>query len=280
MAANNLVNTKMDLIAALVQKELTAKASILPYISDFSSMAMKGYKSLELPKLSQFTVQNRVLGAAVAENAALTDSTDVINFDQHPIVLFGYDSHDEYQSSLNYMQNAIERATTAHARNINDLVIAGMIANAGLDLGSVADITLANILTMREFILDNDGDASLISLQVGADQERAILEIPQFSEYQYRGDGAAPVVGGVIGRVYGIPVVLNTRMPAGQAVMVEKSGYGFAFSKDASVDEQKEVTYGSGGRKVAVDADWGHAALLTGEGSAAATKSPYVAVLA
>ena len=79
MAANNLVNTKMDVILAMVQRELKESASLLPFTRDFSAMAVKGAKSISVPKLSSFVVGDRTFGATGTETAALTDSVDVIN---------------------------------------------------------------------------------------------------------------------------------------------------------------------------------------------------------
>ena len=82
MAANNLTNTKAELISSLVQRELINSAILVPFMEDLSSMAMKGYNSISIPKLSNFTVADRAFGAAGADNAALTDSKDTIDLDE------------------------------------------------------------------------------------------------------------------------------------------------------------------------------------------------------
>ncbi len=279
MAANNLVNTKQDLIAALVQKELLEKASLVPFLSNFSSLAGKGAKSISLPKLSSFTVQNRTFGATVTENAALTDDVDTINLDNNKIVLFGYDSHDEMQSTIYYMANAITRASSAHGRNINTDIIAMWESVAGLNInGAVpADITVDDILDMREFLIKNFADMTKTYLVIAADQEKAMLKIPEFSRYDYRGNST--IINGQIGSVYGVPVVINQQVGAQQAYMVNPEGAGFAFQKAPAVAEQSWLAYGTGGKQVAVDVLYGLGGLQLGEGTAAVGKSPMIAML-
>lgn len=279
MAANNLVNTKQDLIAALVQKELLEKASLVPFLSNFSSMAGKGAKSISLPKMSSFTVQNRTFGASVTENAALTDDVDVINLDKNKIVLFGYDSHDEMQSTIDYMANAIARASSAHGRQINSDILTMWSSVAGLNInaGTPADITVDDILDMREFLISNFADMTKSYLVIAADQEKAMLKLPEFSRYDYRGNST--IINGQIGSVYGVPVIINQQIGAQQAYMVNVEGSGLAFQKAPAVAEQSWLAYGTGGKQVAVDVLYGVGGLQLGEGSAAAGKSPMIAKL-
>lgn len=281
MAANNLVNTKQDLISALVLRELKEKASLLPFVSDYSSLAIKGAKSIALPKLSSFTVQNRTLGSAATPNAALTDAKDTINLDKHKIVLFSYDAHDEQQSTIDYMASAVQRAASAHGRQINDDILELWQSVAGQNINAAvpANITAANILSMREFMLKNFADMGKTWLVIGPDQEKVLLGLAEFSQYQYRGDGVAPVVNGIIGSVYGVPVVINTQVEAQQAFMVNIEGSGYAFQMAPSVGEQPDLDFGTGGRKVAVDTDYGCGGLQLGQGTAAPGKSPLISKL-
>lgn len=271
----------MDLIASLVQKELKESASLLPLVTDYSNLAIKGAKSVEIPKLSSFTVQSRAFGAAATENAALTDSTDVINLDQNKIVLFGYDSKDALQSTIEYKMMAAERAGSAHGRDVNTQLIAEFESVAGLNInGAVpADITIADILDMREFLISNFADMSRVSFVIAADQEKVMLQLPEFSRYDYRGNGSSPIVNGQIGSVYGVPVVINQQVKAQQAFMIEQSGCGAAFQAAPAFEEETDLTYGTGGRKCAVDQLYGVGGLQLGEGTAAVGKSPLIAKL-
>lgn len=281
MSANVLTNTKADLIAALVQKELKERASLAPFVMDLSSLAIKGAKSVSLPKLSSFTVQDRSFGAAATENAALTDGVDTIEINKNKLILFGFDSHDEMQSSIDYMMAAISRASSAHGRQVNSDILATWSSVAGLNIngGTPADITIDDILEMRAFLMSNFADMTKTSLIIGVDQEMAMLKLPEFSRYDYRGGNASPIVNGQIGFVYGVPVIVNTQVPASQAFMVNVEGSGYAFQKAPAVAEQSHLAYGTGGKQVAVDCLYGVGGLQIAQGTAAAGKSPLIAKL-
>ena len=281
MAANVLTNTKADLIAALVQRELLERASLVPFVTNYSSLAVKGAKSISIPKLSSFTVQSRAFGAAASENAALTDSVDQIVLNQNNIVLFGYDSHDEQQSSIDYMTAAIQRASAAHGREINSDILATWTSTAGLNLnaGVPADITTDDILDMREFLIGNFADMTKTFLVVAADQEKAMLKLPEFSRYDYRGGNASPIVNGQIGFVYGVPVVINQQVASQQAFMVNVEGSAIAFQKAPMVAEDTALQYGTGGRQVAVDVLYGVGGLQLGQSGVGPTASPLIAKL-
>ena len=282
MAANVLTNTKQDLIAALVQRELKEKASLTSFLTDLSSLAVKGSKSVSVPKLSSFTVQNRSFGAAASENAALTDSKDTINLDKNKIVLFGYDAHDAQQSTIEYKAAAIMRASAAHGRQINSDILTMWASVAGLNInaGTPADITTDDILDMREYLMYGFADMSKSYLVIAADQEKVMLKLPEFSRYDYRGGGAAPIINGVIGQVYGVPVIINQQVAAQQAFMVNLEGSAYAFGMAPAVAEQQAIAYGTGGVQVAVDTTYGVGGLQLGEAGAASGKSPLIAKLA
>ena len=281
MAANNLVNTKMDLISPLVQKELLETATLAQFVTDYSSLAGKGVKQVEIPKLSSFTVQDRSFGAAASENSALTDSTDVIPLDKNKIVLFGYDAKDETQSTISYLSMAARRAAASHGRQVNADIIAmwDSIADLSVNGGSAANITVDAILDMREKLMKNFADMTKVALIVAADQEKEMLKLPEFSRYDYRGNGASPIINGQIGSVYGVPVVINQQVASQQGYMVELSGSAIAFQSAPSIDEDKDLRYGTGGKQVAVDQVYGVGGLQIAAGDAAAGKSPLIAKL-
>ena len=281
MAAQVLATTKNDLIIALVQKELKEAATLTNYLTDFSALASKGVNNIKVPKLSSFTVQDRAFGAAATEATALTDTVDSIPLDKNKIILFGYDSNDEVQSSIDYKMMAIQRASAAHGRQVNSDIITMWTSVAGLNInaGVAADININAILDMREYMLKSYANMAQVALILGTDQEKAMLKLAEFSRYDYRGNGASPIVNGVIGFVYGIPVIVNTQVATQQAFMVSKDGSGFAFQKQPNVAENPKLAYGTGGLEVAVDCLYGVGGLQIEQNGAAATKSPLIAKL-
>jgi hypothetical protein len=281
MAANVLTQAKQDLIASLVQRELKETASLISCLTDHSNLAVKGSKQVSIPKMTSFTVGDRAFGAQGAESAALTVDVDTIALNKNKYILFGYDAADEMQSTIEYKIQAITRAAAAHGRQINDDILAELELVAGISVNGAApaDITASNILAMREFLMANFANMASVKFVIAADQERAMLELPEFSRYDYRGVGPSPIVNGSVGSVYGIPVILNQQIKAQQAFMIAPEGCGFAFQRSPAVGEDTDLRYGVNGMQVAVDCTYGVGGLELGEGSAGAGKSPLVAML-
>lgn len=264
--------TKNDLIISLVQKELAFRSQLLDKVTDFSSYVGKGMKSIKVPKLDSFTVVDRASAAAGAATV-LTSGEDTIDLDKNAFVSWLVDSSDEVQSSMNVQLENIMRATQAHARYIDSQIIAVLDAAAGLDIGA-APLTTALILNAREELIKNFADMSQVFMAVGPDQEKVLLGLSEFSRADYYGTSNIP--NGVIGRVYGMPVIVHQGISTGKAYFWEKSGVGFARQLKPSLAEQPEIEYGSSAKRVVLDQLFGVAGLQLGQLGKLATESPLI----
>ena len=199
-----LGSTKMDLIASAVQRELAFRAKLVPTIMDVSQFAEPGLKPIEFPKLTSFSVAKRVEGSP-GDATVLTATTDVMNLDQNAYVAWIIDATSKIQSRIDAQVQFAERAAAAHARQVDLDIITELETVAGLNEAAVGDVTKANILNMREFLLGNDAMMEDLVFVVAVDQERALLDISEFSQNDIYG---SPVIqSGVIGSLYGIPVM-------------------------------------------------------------------------
>jgi hypothetical protein len=270
-----LSSTKNDLITSLVQKELKFRAKLLATVTDLSSYAGKGMKSISFPKLSSFSVENRA-SAAPGTIQALSATTDKLDLNLNAYVSWLVDSSDEIQSSIDVqIENAL-RAAAAHGRYVDEQIIAVLEAGAGLDIGS-APITSDLILDAREQLVKSFADPMACVMLVGADQEKAMLKIADFVRADYY--GASNIPSGEIGRVWGMPVMVHQGVAAGKAYFYSKDSVGVAFQKAPSMAEQPEIAYGTNAKRVAIDQLFGVKALQTGELGAASGKSPLIVKL-
>ncbi len=276
-AVQTLGNSKNDMIVALVQKELIAKAKFAPLVSDLSAYAVKGTKSISVPKLSSFTVNNRALGAS-EDATALVDGVDTLNLDQNAYIAWIEDHREIYQSTIAYRIEASKRAASAHAKFVDERLLVTARLVSGLDLGTGLDITNDDILDLRAFILKNDGELDKCSLWIAVDQETAMLKIDAFTRQDIYGQNANIRLG-QIGMVYGMPVIMSNVCADGEAFIVEKDGLGIAFAEGMQMSEQAANEYGAMSKRVAVDQMFGTAGLQLGEKGLGATLSPLVAKL-
>jgi N4-gp56 family major capsid protein len=267
-----LVATKNDLITSLVQKELKFRAKLLASVTDLSSYAGKGMKSISFPKLSSFTVENRA-SAVPGTIQALSATTDKLDLNLNAYVSWLIDSSDEIQSSMDVqIENAL-RAASAHGRYVDEQIIAVLEAGAGLDVGT-APLTADLILDAREQLLKSFADPAACVMLIGPDQEKAMLKIAEFVRADYYGSSNIP--SGQIGTVYGMPVMVHQGVAAGKGYWYSKDAVGIAFQKAPSMAEQSEIAYGTNAKRVAIDQLFGVKALQTGELGAASGKSPLI----
>ena len=277
-AIQTLPNSKNDLIISLVQKELIERAMFAPFCRDLSGFAGKGTQSIKVPKLSSFSVVDRAFGAA-GDATALTDATDTISLGFNAYIAWVEDHRDVYQSTIEYRMEAASRAARAHAKYVDQQIITVLEAVAALSVNGAApaDITQADILDMREQIIASNGDLSQAVLAVSTDQEKVMLQINDFVRADAYGSSNLP--NGVIGRVYGMPVIVSNLIKAQQAFVFERDGLGLAFQEGVQMSEQDANEYGAMSKRVAVDQVFGVGGLELDEQGASGTKSPLVAKL-
>lgn len=266
-----LAPTKNDLIIGLVQRELRFQAKLLPYFTDYSSFATKGMKSIYVPKYGSFTVQERPNGTE-GDVLALTAARDQIPLDKNLYVSWIIDQADEVESAVENQVLFLQRAAAAHARKIDELLIANMVAGA-IDLGN-APLTYDLLLAMNQELMEVDAIMSDVALFISPAQYTEMFKLPEFKSAEVYGQATIP--SGVIGRVLGVPVVVHNGLAANQVFMAEKSAIGYAFHLSPNVARQPEIGWGTTAERVAVDQKFGSAILQVAERGAPAGKSPLI----
>jgi hypothetical protein len=270
--------TKQDIIGAMVQRELKEQAKLIGTVVDVSSFAVKGAKSASFPKAGSLTVENRATGAP-GNAQALTFAVDKLDFDQRAYISWVIDSVDEYQANVDLQTEYVKRAGSAHARNLDDLILALCDTSSGYQ--QAAGIDKTKILNARKWLLKNQAQLSDIVLVVTPDDEALLLDIAEF----VRADayGSSNIGSGVIGKIYGVQVLVHTNAALAKSYMYSKEGIAFGLQKAPNYDEQKAIQYGTGAMLAAVDQLFGFKALRLGEGLTSAgaplasNKSPFIA---
>jgi hypothetical protein len=256
----NLVATKNDLIISLVQRELISRAVVMPSIADLSAFAGKGAKSFAVPRAGSFSVEDRASGAAAAQ-VAVTFATDTITVNQMSTVSWVVDPQDEIESSIDVQSDLAMRAAKAQAKNFDTLVIAGVEASATATTTAGA-ISKAIVLEMRKTLLAAEADPAQLTLLVGPDSEATLLGIAEFVEADRYGSAIIP--NGVLGRLYGVQVVLSTQLAANTFYMYDRDGYGFGIQRALNMGERAAPEYGSTAVLKTLDIKWGHGELQAG----------------
>lgn len=273
MAAQNYANLKQDLIASVVQRELEFQAKLLPTVTNVSQFAVPGAKSVAFPKLSSFTVNSRAFGAADTEQT-LTDTTDVIQLDQNRIVSWIIDSKDALQTTINAQAENAKRAAAAHARSIDDYIL-GVLESDGVPTTTLGAITRDIILEMQQSLFDREAELDRMVLVVGNDSYSELLKIAEFTEHQIYGPNQA-ISGGQVGTVYGMAVIRRSGIGANTYYMYDSEGVGFAMQAGPQMDSEKDIQYGTGAMRFAMDVLYGCDSLQRGEKGVAAGQSALI----
>lgn len=267
-----LSSTKQDIVSELVQRELQAAVTMLPTIDDMSRLAAKGMKRIDIPKLTSFTVVNRASGAS-GDASALTAATDKLDLDQNAFVAWIIDSFDEIQSNIQAQLEFARRAAAAQGRFVDNEIIKEM-ETVGIPTTTAGDITRNIVLEMREALLLNEADKNALWLVIDPTQEAIMLAIDEFTRADIYGSSNIP--DGMIGRVYGVPVIMNTQLGTQQFFMYERTGVAIAFQQKPRMASESAIGFGTGARKFALDQIFGVQGTQIGEKSASASQSALV----
>lgn len=268
-----LSTTKRDLIAAVVQKELKFQAKLLQWFEDMSQFAAPGAKQVSFPKLTSFTVVDRA-SAVAGDATVLTSAVDTMLLDINAYVAWIIDSSDAIQSAIPAQLEFAKRAASAHGRYVDEQIILELEAVGNPTTTAAAVITRDVILEMRQELLERNADMSKLVLLVPPTQESAMLKIDEFTHAEIYGSSAIPA--GVIGRVYGVPVVVHNGLGATQYFMGEKSGLAVAFQQAPNTSSQPANEYGSNAVRTAMDQLFGVQGLQLGVNGVGATESALI----
>lgn len=269
-----LDSQKMAMIAAAAQKSLAFAAKLAPLVTDLSYMVGKGMKSIEVPKLGEFTVTDRGTGAA-ADATVLTDSTDLMLLNKVPHINFIIDPQDEIQSRLDVQMEYAIRAAAAQGRFV-DTKIALELATVGTAYGSTGAISKAWVLAARNYIAGNNGNLDAAVIAVNSGSEGDLLAIDDFVRYDSTGVAPGATITGVIGRLYGVPVVMSNALATNKYYMFDKSGMAVAFQRQPTVGTNPDVKYGPTAQRWAIEAQFGVKGMQIAVGTALAGKSALV----
>lgn len=267
--------TKMDLITAVALRELQFAAKLAPTVTDYSSYAVKGAKTVKIPKLGSFPVINRSSG--VAGDAAVLDTNaavDTIDLDWNAYVAYIVDSSDAIQSTIEWQSELARRAAGAHGRYVDTQIIAVLEA-AGVATTTAGAFTYDIAREMREIYLSNDGLMEDGIWLLGTDQESNALDQAEFKDASIYGANAV-VPSGVIGKILGLPVMVHNGVAANSFYLYSKSAVGLAFQSGPSMSEQPANEFGSKAMRVAMDQLFGVDALFKGLKGVGATASPLI----
>lgn len=226
--------TAQDLVASIVQETLKQKSVLLPTVTNYSSYAVPGAKSVAIPRRTQFAA------ASKSENTDLTAqeitfATDTISLNLHKAIYAKLERIAGVQANVAVQAEMIQEMANELALQVDkDLLVQLKLvstsapdhlldyANTPTDTLQQTDILEARrLLNVQKVMMDNR------FMVISPDQEKAVLLLSDFVRADSYGSPEG-LRNGELGRIYGFTVLMHTELAAAQALFYHSSHAGFA----------------------------------------------------
>lgn len=260
--------TRMDYIVETVQRELAAQAKVAPLVMNVSEFALPGRRSISFPKLGSLSVQKLSEGQA-GDAQALTATEDQLELDQLASVQFILKKQSELQSQLRFEESMISRAASAHSREVDKDILEAMAAGAaaGNDVTYNAGTVEANILDSVKALDEANAPEEGRFLVFRPAQKKLILQIANLVQAERYGSNI-PVMKGEVGMAYGLRFVMSniatTNFVDGVMLAFHNEALALGYQMNPMIDEEKDIRWGAGSRRFAVDQLYGYKVMQSG----------------
>ena len=234
-------------VADVAQLYLQQESKLLPTISDYSYLAVKGASSIKLPRSGGFTVGDKSENTSV-DAQVITYAADTISLDQHRVTQFLLEDIAEKQSMIAVVQDAVLKASKDLAYDI-DAKIKAEFDNASASApdhviqyndATNEDIELTDVLEMRRLLIAQNINPQECFLGVGNAQEKNMLLIDGFIDASKYGS-SMPIMNGEIGMVYGMRVIVSNVFSGTDSYAWHPTSVGMAFQQPVRVQRDYDL---------------------------------------
>lgn len=241
--------TEATLISSIVQDQLLREAKLLPTVSDYSAMALKGVKQIDLPRFGgQLTgpqAQN-VDGETTVDFQAVAFAADSLALDKWVNLPYRIPDRVSQQSGINIEAEIAKSAGREMANYIDDQIIVALrLASASapdhrVQMTGTSNLvlTLDDILEARRLLNVQNVPQSDRFLVISPNQEKAMLNLSNFVKANEYGSREG-LLNGEIGRVFGFSVIVHNGLSAAEAIAYHKSCVAVAMQKEIEFESQR-----------------------------------------
>lgn len=226
--------TRQALVASIVQETLKQKSILLPTVTDYSSYAVPGAKSVAISRRAQFAAEDK------AEDTDLTGQglvfvNDTIELSLHKAIYAEAELIAAAQSNVALEAEIIKEMAAELALQVDkDIITKLKLASAAgpdhiVQFANTPTNTLqaTDVLEARRLLNVQNISQEDRFMLVSPDQEKALLSISSFIEVDKYGPNAA-IAKGELGSIYGFRVLMHTGLSAAEAIFWNKMAVGFA----------------------------------------------------
>lgn len=233
--------TSMEMINSLAQDVLNQASVIAPTLMNESARAVKGAKSVSLPRTGRLSVNDKVEGSDVTFQVR-TYGKDTIDLDRHKEISGVIEDRADIQAMVSEkvlfvkdgsVELALERDTFLYTL----LKLASAAAPDHRIAFAGATIAKEDILAARKLLDIANVPDSDRWLAINPEEESDLLAIAEFIRADHYGSSAIP--SGVLGQLYGVTILKTNAVTAGLPVMYHRSSVAWASQIGPRVQTEK-----------------------------------------
>ena len=239
--------TGQDIVAALVQKQLIAKAKLIFTIQDESARATKGAKSVSFPRTGNLTPAAKSAGTA-STGQVLTYAADQLALNKHYQTLVILEDSADVQTVVDVESDIIERSGAGMALQMDTDVYTALRDGASsaspdhiIDHYSASGtLTLAKVLEARKLLdLQNVPEDGRF-MAINPDQEGQLLALSTFVSAQEYGSDKARM-NGEVGSLFGFRVIKTTVVEDNVTLYYHNTAAAFARQIDPKFESMRDL---------------------------------------
>jgi len=250
-------------VSRLIEKEVTLNLRTAGLFREIQVNGAATVLPIQ-PDVEAAVFQTGAAAAGNLENRGAADNT----YKPSQVVLNAYrlisqtfmDNHVDEEVLINLMPMLIDSVARAHARAVDNAIINGSGSIVGLsgyatatadalDISSVEQLTALQLLTARKDMGKYGINATDVAYIVSQSRYYELIADPAFADITDVGSDVATKITGVIGSVYGSPVVVSDSFlpegdgttPVATAFAVNMRNYAIPRLRGVMVEQDYEV---------------------------------------
>jgi len=235
IGVTEVTNVSQALIASVVQDVLKQQAILMPTVTDYSRFAVKGAKSVGVPRRTQFTQANKAENTDLTAQE-LTFAADTIALDKHKAIYSKLEKIAGVQASPDVVAEIIKESAAELALQLDVDIITELrkVSTSAPDHAIQYIDTSTNVLAKGDILearaLLNKANVPLSEryLVISPDKEKQMLAISDFVKANEYGSTRAIQLG-ELGQIFGFTVLMHNSLDADEVLAYHKAHVGMAI---------------------------------------------------
>lgn len=246
--------SRQALISSIVLETLKEQAQLIPTITDYSSLATPGNKSVAINRRTQFAPEDKTENTALSAQE-MTFATDTIDLDPnaggfHKAIYVALEDVAQLQASAPVRAEILKEMVAELALQVDRDIITKLkavsttapdhlldYADTVGDVVQLEDFAEARKLLKKQNLRFNDDRYWCV---IPPDKEKEILGIDNFISAERYGSREA-LLQGEVGRVFGFRVMVHNELASTDSLFYHSSHVGYASQWNPSLETDRDL---------------------------------------